>query len=83
MKAATGKPGTRDISMQMPPPTSSTRGWAVICLRIASPRCLSSSSVVRVTIRPAAIAPSSAGICATMPSPMVRMEYLETAVPMS
>ena len=67
----------------MPPATSSTRGLAVICLRMASPRCLSSSSPLRVTIRPAAMAPSSAGTCATMPSPMVRIEYLCTAVPTS
>ena len=47
---------------------------------MASPKCLScSSSVVRVTSRPADMAPNKAGICDTMPSPMVRMEYLTVA----
>ena len=70
-----GKPGTSAMISISPPAIRNTRGWAANCLRIASPRCLSvSSSVVRVTIRPADMAPRSAGICVTSPSPMVRIE---------
>ena len=75
-----GKPGTSANSRHRPPATISTRGLAASWRAIASPRWRSRSSpVARVTIRPAAIADNSAGICATMPSPMVRTEYFTIA----
>jgi len=48
-------------------------GLPKICVAISEPRELPSSSEdTRVTIRPAAVEMSSAGICETSPSPMVK-----------
>jgi hypothetical protein len=75
-----GNPGTSPMKAHSPAPTSITRGLAPIWRPIASARWRScSSSVVRVTINAADTAPSSAGICITMPSPTVRIEYFAPA----
>ncbi len=83
-KTTVGKPGTRASSQHMPPATRKTFGWADNWRCIEAPRWASvSESPPRVTSRPADMAASRAGICITMPSPMVRMEYFWTAAPKS
>ena len=84
MKTAAGKPGISAINRHRIAAGASTLGLLPICCTIAGPRLPSRlSSVVRVTSRPAAMALNSAGICATRPSPMVRIEKTCIASPAS
>ena len=70
-----GKPGIRANATINAPPTSSALGCAPNCWPMSLARFSVSSVLTRVTMIPAVIAISSAGICATSPSPMVRIEY--------
>lgn len=72
------KNGTTGSPGMAPRPTSSAAviaralGCAMSCPKMSPPRCMSSSSEdTRVTMIPAVVAMSSAGICETRPSPMV------------
>ena len=67
-------PGTSASSTIRPAETSRALGWPRICAPMSAPRLPpSSSEATRVTMMPAAVEMMSAGICATSPSPMVKM----------
>ena len=73
-KIQVGKPGISAKPKRMAEPISSALGWASTCEPMSAPRLIESSELPRVTMMPAVMAMNSAGICATRPSPMVRME---------
>ena len=66
-----GRPGTRPRQAMHRPAVKSGRGRAKSCP--ASEKPSDSLPAARVTIRPVAVEIRSAGICAAMPSPTVRM----------
>ena len=70
-----GKPGTNPIAATMPAAEIKALGCPSNCLPMSLPKLLSSSTLTRDTIIPEVIAINSAGICATSPSPMVKMAY--------
>ena len=73
----------RPIATSMSAPRRMAFGWAKNWLTMSWPRGFAPSSPTRVTITPAVMDTSSAGICETSPSPIVRMPYLVTAQPTS
>jgi hypothetical protein len=68
-KGSFGSPGTRPMTAITPAASIAALGWDMISPDRSLPRF--SSEAVRVTIRPAAVEISSAGICDTSPSPTV------------
>ena len=75
VKGMPGKPGIMPITKMKPEAMMKAFGWASTCMARSLPRLLSSSSeATRVTIKPAHSDMSRAGMMATRPSPMVKIE---------
>ena len=74
-----GRPGTIATAQIAPPPSCSVRLCRVNWCSRSEPRSLSVAA--RVTMRPDDSEISSAGICATRPSPTVRRLYVLIASP--
>ena len=72
-------PGSSAMTTSTPATSRSVRPLASIWSPISSPSELSLAPLV--TRMPAAVETSSAGICATRPSPMVRIVYFSNAAP--
>ncbi len=72
-----GMPGMKPIAMAATPAIISAFRDCVSCVVAEAP--ISVSAPDRVTIMPVDTAMSSAGICETRPSPIVRMPYFDSA----
>ena len=70
-------PGSSDISARMMPTLRTVRPLFMTWSPISWPRACSLAPLV--TRMPAEVETSSAGICATRPSPIVRMVYFSNA----
>lgn len=68
-----GKPGMKLRPTIKQPATRRALGWESSCMPISLPRGVFSSEATRVTIIPEVMEIRRAGICVTIPSPMVRM----------
>ncbi|MNH02837.1 hypothetical protein D3C79_620830 [compost metagenome] len=76
---ASGKPGSKPTPSASKALTPSTKGLPSTWLSMLRPR-FCSSPLTRVTMNPAPMAISNAGICATRPSPMVSRVKVDSAV---
>jgi hypothetical protein len=75
-----GNPGTIAKSPSSPAAIAIAFGWAMIWSPMSRPRWApSSSEATRVTMIPADVEMTRAGICATSPSPMVSTVYVRAA----
>ncbi len=76
-----GNPGTTASSSSSPAAIAIAFGCAITCRPMSRPRWPpSSSEATRVTMMPADVEMTSAGICDTRPSPMVSTVYVLAAV---
>ena len=81
MNGIPGRPGTIASNTSNPAAIAIAFGCAITCMPMSRPRWPpSSSEATRVTMMPADVEITSAGICDTSPSPIVSTVYVRAAV---